>query len=164
TFACQHYHDFLYREGDTTGLDFWTNNIESCGSNAQCRDVKRVDTSQAFILSIEFRETGYLVIRAHKAAFGSNKSTPRYNTFLRDQRQIGEGFIVGQGDWQSQLNTNRENYLTDFVSRSEFTSVPSFAPGAPAATYVDALFANSGVTPTWAERNAAISAYGSGDT
>jgi len=33
-----------------------------------------------------------------------------------------------------------------------------------AATYVDALFANSGSTPTSAERNAAITAYGSGDT
>src|SRR6185295_6016864 len=32
------------------------------------------------------------------------------------------------------------------------------------ATYVDALFSNSGATPTTAERNAAISAYGSGDT
>jgi hypothetical protein len=164
TFACQHYHDFLYREGDLQGQDFWTNNIESCGANAQCRQVKRIDTSTAFFLSIEFKETGYLLIRAHKAAFGNSKSVPRYNVFLRDQREIAEGVIVGQGNWQDQLNTNKQNYLNDFVTRSEFTSKPSFAPGAPAATYVDALFANSGATPTTAERNAAISAYGSGDT
>ena len=163
TFAGQQYHDFLYREADPSGLDFWTNNIESCGANAQCRQVRRVDTSTAFFLSIEFKETGFLVIRAHKAAFGSDKTVPRYNVFLRDQREVGEGIIVGQGNWQGQLATNKQNYLNDFVSRAEFTSKPSFAPGVSASTYVDALFANSGVTPTAAERNAAISAYGSGD-
>ena len=164
TFACQHYHDFLYREGDLSGLDFWTNNIETCGANAQCRQVRRIDTSTAFFLSIEFKETGFLVIRAQKAAFGNDKTVPRYSVFLRDQRQIGEGIVVGQGNWQAQLATNKQNYLNDFVTRTEFTSKPSFAPGVSAATYVDALFANSGVTPTTAERNAAISAYGSGDT
>jgi hypothetical protein len=164
TFVCQHYHDFLYREGDLPGQDFWTNNIESCGSNAQCRQVKRIDTSTAFFLSIEFKETGFLVMRAHKAAFGNNKGTPRYNVFLRDQREIGEGIVVGQGDWQNQLNTNKQNYLNDFVTRAEFTSIASFAPGVSASTYVDALFANAGATPTTAERNAALSAYGSGTT
>jgi hypothetical protein len=164
TFVCQHYHDFLYREGDLPGQDFWTNNIENCGANAQCRQVRRVDTSTSFFLSIEFKETGFFVIRAQKAAFGSDKTVPRYNVFLRDQRQIGEGVIVGQGNWQAQLATNKTNYLTDFVTRPEFTSKPAFAPGVSAATYVDALFANSGVTPTTAERNAAIAAYGSGDT
>jgi hypothetical protein len=164
TFAGQHYHDFLYRQSDSSGEDFWTNNIESCGADAQCRQVRRVDTSTAFFLSIEFKETGFLVIRAHKAAFGNDKTVPRYNVFLRDQREIGEGIIVGQGNWQSQLATNKQNYQNDFVTRAEFTSKPAFALGMSAATYVDALFANSGVTPTAAERSAAISAYGSGDT
>lgn len=164
TFACQHYHDFLYREGDPTGLDFWTNNVETCGADAQCRQVRRVDTSTSFFLSIEFKETGFLVIRAQKAGFGNDKTVPRYNVFLRDQRQVSEGVIVGQGNWQAQLATNKQNYLNDFVTRSEFTSKPSFALGVPAATYVDALFANSGVTPTMAERDAALSAYGSGNT
>lgn len=163
-FAGQQYHDFLYREGDLPGLDFWTNNIENCGADAQCRQVRRVDTSTAFFLSIEFKETGFFVIRAQKAAFGNDKTVPRYNVFLRDQREIGEGIIVGQGNWQAQLAVNKQNYLNDFVTRTEFTSKPSFAQGVSATTYVDALFADSGVTPTAAERNAAISAYGSGDT
>src|SRR5205814_10030589 len=69
-----------------------------------------------------------------------------------------------QGNWQAQLDATKPAFLQDFVSRSEFTSQASFAPGVAAATYVDALFANSGVTPTASERSAAISAYGSGDT
>jgi hypothetical protein len=163
TLVGQHYHDFLYRQSDTNGEDFWTGQIEQCGANAQCRQAKRVTVSGAFFLSIEFRQTGYLVIRAHKAGFGSAKSTPRYPIFLRDQREIGNGVIVGQGNWQAQLDANKQAYLQDFVSRIEFTSQASFAQSVLAATYVDALFANSGVTPTAAERNAAISAYGSGD-
>jgi len=162
TFAGQHYHDFLYRQSDLSGEDFWTNVIESCGSNAQCRQVKRVDVSTAFFLSIEFKETGYMVIRAHKAGFGNVKTTPRYPVFLRDQREIGEGVIVGQGNWSQQLETNKQNFLADFVTRSDF--VTQFPQGSPAATYVNKLFTNSGVTPTTAETNAAISAYGSGNT
>jgi Calx-beta domain len=162
TFVCQHYHDFLYRHSDPSGEDFWTNNIEACGADAQCRQVFRVNVSQAFFLSIEFKETGYLVVRAHKAAFGSAKSNPRYQVFLRDQRQINEGLIVGQGNWQQQLETNKQNYLTEFVSRSDF--VTQFPQGESAAQYVDKLFANAAATPTTAERNAAIAAYGSGDT
>ena len=164
TFVGEHYHDFLYRQSDLSGEDFWTNQIEQCGADAQCRQVRRVNVSGAFFLSIEFKETGYLVIRAHKAGFGNGKGTPRYPVFLRDQREIGDGVIVGQGNWQAQLDANKQAFLQDFVSRSEFTSQASFAPGVAAATYVDALFANSGVTPTSTERSAAISAYGSGDT
>ncbi|HXI25898.1 MAG TPA: Calx-beta domain-containing protein [Pyrinomonadaceae bacterium] len=164
TFVGTHYHDFLNRQADQSGEDFWTNQIEQCGSDAQCRQVKRINVSQAFFLSIEFKETGYLVLRAHKSGFGSGKSIPRYPTFLRDQRQITNGVIVGQGNWQQQLDANKQAYLTDFVSRTEFTSQSEFAQGAPAATYVDKLFSNNGVEPTSAERNAAISAYGSGDT
>ncbi|HEU4594346.1 MAG TPA: Calx-beta domain-containing protein, partial [Pyrinomonadaceae bacterium] len=69
-FVRQHYADFLNREPDAGGLAFWTNGIESCGADSQCRANKRVDTSAAFFLSIEFQETGFLVHRLYKAAFG----------------------------------------------------------------------------------------------
>ena len=51
-FVTQHYGDFLNREPDAAGLAFWTNEIESCGANAQCREVKRVNVSAAFFLSM----------------------------------------------------------------------------------------------------------------
>jgi hypothetical protein len=163
-FAGQHYHDFLDRQADQPGEDFWANQITSCGTNAACLEAKRVNVSAAFFLSIEFQQTGYFVIRAQKAGLGNAKSTPRYPVFLREQRQIGQGVIVGQGNWQQTLDTNKQNYLTDFVSRIEFTSQPSLGVGVSAATYVDKLFQNTGATPTTAERNDAITAYGIGDT
>ncbi len=60
-FVHQQYVDFLSRMPDTTGFNFWVNEIETCGSNAACIDLLRNNTSGAFFLSIEFQQTGYLV-------------------------------------------------------------------------------------------------------
>jgi hypothetical protein len=40
-FVAQHYRDFLSREPDQSGLNFWVGEIESCGANAPCREAKR---------------------------------------------------------------------------------------------------------------------------
>ncbi|HYW72647.1 MAG TPA: choice-of-anchor Q domain-containing protein, partial [Pyrinomonadaceae bacterium] len=69
-FVAQHYHDFLNREADPDGLKFWVDGIKACGADQQCRTVKRINTSGAFFISIEFQQTGYFVERIHKAAFG----------------------------------------------------------------------------------------------
>jgi hypothetical protein len=165
-FACQHYHDFLTRDavasGDQSGLDFWTNQTASCGNDAGCIDAKRVNVSAAFFLSIEFQQTGYLVIRTHKAAFGSDKSNPRYTVLLRDQRQISDGVIIGQPGADTRLEQNKQKFFEEFVQRADFVS--RFPVGTAPATYVDTLFANATVAPTTAERNAALNAYSTGDT
>lgn len=161
-FVGQQYHDFLARQADQGGQDFWVNQITSCGSNSACIDDRRQNVSAAFFLSTEFQQTGYLVIRAHKAAFGTAKSNPRYLTFLRDQRRIGEGVIIGQPGADALLAANREAYLDEFVSRPQF--VAAFPQNLPAQTYVNTLFANAGVTPTATQRQAAINAYGTGNT
>jgi hypothetical protein len=161
-FVGQQYHDFLARQADQAGQDFWFSQINSCGSNFACIDDRRQNVSAAFFLAIEFQESGYLVIRAHKAAFGTAKSNPRYLTFLRDQRRIGEGVIIGQPGADALLAANREAYLEEFVSRPQF--VAAFPQNLPAQTYVNTLFANAGVTPTAGQRQAAINAYGTGNT
>ena len=161
-FVGQHYHDLLARQSDNPGQVFWENQISSCGSNQICIDDRRTNVSAAFFLSIEFQQSGYFVIRAHKAGFGNAKSNPRYLTFLRDQRRIGEGLIVGNTGWEALLNANRQAFLEEFVSRPEF--VLNFPQGLAASTYVNALFANEGVIPTVSERQAAIAAYDTGNT
>jgi len=161
-FVGQHYHDFLARQGDASGQPFWESQISVCGSNQACIDDRRTNVSAAFFLSIEFQQTGYFVIRAHKGAFGNSKSNPRYLTFLRDQRRVGEGVVVGNAGWEALLAANREAFLEEFVSRSEFVAV--FPQGVNVFTYVDTLFANEGVTPTPSERQTAVNAYGTGNT
>jgi len=56
----QHYLDFLGRNPDADGLNFWVASIKSCGADAGCLEVHRINASAAFFLSIEFQGTGYL--------------------------------------------------------------------------------------------------------
>lgn len=161
-FVGQHYHDFLARHSDNSGQLFWEDQLAACGTNAACIDDRRTNVSAAFFLSIEFQQSGYFVIRVHKAAFGSAPSVPRYIPFLRDQRRVTDGVIVGNTGWDTLLAANRQAYLEEFVSSVDFTSV--FPVGTSAGVYVDRLFANEGVAPTASERQAAVTAYGSGNT
>lgn len=164
-FVRQQYVDFLSREPDANGFDFWKQNIESCGADAQCRQVRRIDTSAAFFLSIEFQQTGYLVFRLYKAAFGNlnGKPVPVQRTpFLTDTRTISKGVVVLQPGWEQQLEANKVAFTQAFVQRAQF--VGDYPNGMNAAAYVDKLFQRAGVTPTTQERTAAISGYGSGDT
>jgi hypothetical protein len=66
-FVRMHYHDFLNREPDQSGLDFWTAQITSCGIDVACTEVKRINVSAAFFMSIEFQQTGFLVERFIKS-------------------------------------------------------------------------------------------------
>ena len=68
SFVRQHYRDFLNREPDAAGLAFWTNEITSCGTNAQCIEVKRINVSAAFFLSLEFQATGGTAYLTNKTA------------------------------------------------------------------------------------------------
>lgn len=50
----QQYIDHFSRNPDQGGWDAWTNVIESCGTDAQCRSERRIDTAHNFITSPEF--------------------------------------------------------------------------------------------------------------
>jgi hypothetical protein len=134
SFVRQHYLDFLSREPDAPGLQFWTNEIEQCGPNPQCREVKRINVSAAFFLSIEFQETGFLVARLYKLAF---EAKVPYRSFVEEARALGEGVVVGQGDWQARLEANRRAFAEEFVSRATFRE--EFPDGLTAAQYVGRL-------------------------
>src|SRR5258706_1625682 len=166
-FVTQHYRDFLNREPDASGLAFWVNEITSCGTNAQCLQVKRVNVSAAFFLSIEFQETGYLVYKFYKAAYGNLPGAPvplRFNEFLPDTQQIGLGVVVGATGWQAKLEDNKKAYAAAFGARPSLASVlpTSLTP----EQFVDGLYANAGVaSPPAAERTAAINEFaGAGNT
>jgi Tol biopolymer transport system component len=161
-FVNQHYVDFLNRAPDQAGLDFWTNQITSCGSNLPCLEVRRINVSAAFFLSIEFQETGYFVYRTYKASYGNLPGAPvplKLKEFLVDTQQIGQGVIVGQLGWEQVLEDNKRAFATDFVMRSRFTT--AYPVTLTPAEFVDALYATAGVTPSAAERQAAINEFGS---
>ncbi len=164
-FVRQHYLDFLNREPDSSGLSFWTNQITSCGTDQSCIDVKRTNVSAAFYLSIEFQQSGYLVYRFYKAAFGNLQSAPvpvGFSDFLPDDQAIGQGVVVNQSGWETVLENNKQAFATDFVQRPRFTS--AYPASLSPEVFVDAMFANAGVTPTSNDRSAAISEFGSAST
>jgi hypothetical protein len=173
TYVCQHYHDFLNRQPDASGLAFWTNEITSCGSNAQCIEAKRINVSAAFDLSIEFPQTGYLVERLYKTAYGSAPGTStfggihqlpvpvvRLNEFLSDTQKIGLGVVVGQGNWEQILENNKQAFTREFVQRTRFTN--AFPGSLTPAQFVDALNANAGNPLSQSERDQLVSDFTNG--
>ena len=144
-FVRQHYIDFLNREPDADGLAFWTNEITVCGADAPCIEVKRINVSAAFFLSTEFQETGYLSYRTHKVSFGNLPGAPvpvTFNNFLKDTQQLSRGVQVGIGDWQTQLENNKQAYDLEFVQRPQF--INAFPIGLSATAFVTQLNANAG--------------------
>ena len=166
TFAGQHYHDFLNREPDASGLQFWTNQITACNGDATCIDLKRQNVSAAFFLSREFQETGFYVIRLQRAAFGrlSSDATKRitYLQFLRDAQQVGKGFVDLQPGADLILEQNKVAYAQAVAASPAF--IARFPTTQTAATFVDALYQMAGVTPTAQERQDAVAVFGAGDT
>ena len=159
----QQYLDFLSREPDQGGWDFWSNEITSCGTNQQCIDLKRVNVSAAYFLSIEFQQTGYLVERLYKTAFGNLPNAPvpvRFSEFLPDTQEIGHGVVVGQTGWEIALENNKQAFAAEFVNRSRFTS--AFPSSMTAAQFVDALNTNAGNALSQIDRNQLVADLTSG--
>jgi hypothetical protein len=167
-FVRQHYIDFLNREPDSSGLAFWTDQIAQCGTDAQSIEIKRINVSAAFYLSIEFQQTGYLVYRLYKASYGdaTGSSTTggqhslkvpivRLDEFLADTRRLGEGVVVGQPGWEQVLENNKQKLIGDFVQRVRFTTVGGLTP----AKFVDALNTNAGNPLSPSERNQLLADY-----
>jgi hypothetical protein len=139
TFVYMHYHDFLNREPDPAGLAFWTNEIASCGNDAQCIDAKRINVSAAFFLSIEFQETGYLRYLMQKESFGS---TPKYVEFMRDVQEVSRGVVVKAPGWEQKLWDNQQQFAEKWIARPEFKAVYD---GLSNDDYVTALYKNAGI-------------------
>ncbi|HSS20896.1 MAG TPA: S8 family serine peptidase [Pyrinomonadaceae bacterium] len=160
-FVRQHYLDFLNREPDASGLAFWANQITSCGSDTQCLEIRRINVSAAFFLSIEFQETGYLAYKMYKAAYGNIPGAPvpvTYGEFMPDTQEISRGVVVGAPGADVLLEANKVAFSNAFVSRTRFTT--AYSTTLTPAQFVDALIGHAGFTPTAAERTAFINEFG----
>src|SRR5215831_5779389 len=168
-FVRMHYHDFLNREPDQPGLIFWTGQMSNCGSPDLT--VCRVNVSGAFFLSIEFQQTGYLVERMYKTAYGDATGIStiggahqifvpvvRFNEFLKDTQRVGQGIIVGQNGWQQALENNKQAYTGEFVASSRFIS--AFPTTLTPAQFVDKLNTNAANVLSASERQTAINLFG----
>ena len=164
-FVRQHYRDFLGRDPDETGQAFWTQEIEKCMGDAQCREVKRINVSAAFFQSIEFQESGFYAVRVQRVAFGRRSNDPAtrmtFDELTADQHTIGQGVVVGQAGYEQVLNNNKNAYASQVAGSSAFNAR---FPQTDATSYVGALYASAGFPPTLSERQAAVDAYNAAPT
>jgi hypothetical protein len=173
TFVRQQYRDFLNRDADSSGLAFWVDNINKCNDPArrpagqtvaQCIEVQRIITSAAFFLSIEFRQTGGTVRDFYVAALNrpATNNMPAFTEFDHDTEAIQRDVVVGQGNWQAQLDANRTVFMKDFVARPEFVGL--YPTTDTPTQYVDKLYAHANVTAPSQERLDAIGEFGGAGT
>jgi hypothetical protein len=122
--------------------------------------MQRITTSAAFLLSLEFRQTGGMVRDFYVAALDRplTNNMPDFVEFVRDTQAIQSGVVVGRDNWQQILDANRIAFMNEFVMRAEFVSLyPTIdTPG----EYVDELCVHANLMPTLQERLDAIAEFG----
>jgi hypothetical protein len=150
-FVRQHYVDFLNREPDESGFNFWSDQIIGCGSDLSCIERRRINVSAAYFLSIEFQETGGLVDSLYRVSYGRR---PLYSEFVPDTLNVGHSVIVGVTGWEQQLETNKQTFINAWMQRPAFVSAyGNLADDA----YVDTLISHTGVSFSQNERDALVS-------
>jgi len=108
-FVRQHYLDFLGREPDQGGFEYWVGQISQCKGDANCIGNKRLDVSASFFASPEFQQTGSYIYELYAGALGR---TPNYSEFTPDRSQVVGG---------PNLEAARVAFADAFVQRPEFT-------------------------------------------
>jgi hypothetical protein len=137
-FVRQHYLDFLSREPDESGFNFWIDQILSCGGDAACRESRTINVSAAYFLSIEFMNTGGLVDGLYRASYNRR---PQYAEFVPDTAVVARNVVVGQTGWPETLNNNKQVFVEAWVQRAEFQTAYG---GLNNAAYVDTLISHAG--------------------
>jgi hypothetical protein len=149
-FVRQHYLDFLNREPDESGFNFWSDQLRACGTDASCLEVRRINVSAAYFLSIEFQETGGLVDGLYRASYGRR---PTFAEFMPDTGVVARNVVVGRTNWEQQLTSNKQTFIDTWVQRPAFQAEFSRLSN---TEYVDRLIANTGVRFTTDERDAFV--------
>ena len=150
-FVRQHYLDFLNREPDESGFNFWSDQMLECGADPSCLELRRINVSAAYFLSIEFQETAGLVDGLYRASYGRR---PTYAEFMPDTARVARDVVVGRGDWAQQLAANKQLFVDAWVQRAAFQSEYG---GLSDSAYVDRLIANTCVSFSPVERDALVS-------
>jgi hypothetical protein len=154
-FVRQHYYDFLSRLPDEGGLGFWAFEISGCGADALCVDRRRVGVSAAFFIELEFQQTGYVVYRLYRAAYGSLAGAPsRANLLFADFMPDRSQLVAGP-----QLQQSTIDFANRFVERAAFKQ--AYPDSMTATGFVNKLFDTAGLSGQ-AERQAAIQSLSNG--
>ena len=150
-FVRQQYLDFLGREPETGGFNFWSDQVNACNGDADCIRDRRIDVAAAFFMSQEFKDTGSFVYRLYRGALGRQL---RYSEFSADRAQVVGG---------PNLEASKAAFADAFVQRAEFAD--KYQGNTTAEAFVDAVLQtmnNSAGVNLSDERAALISRYNQG--
>ncbi|HEY6119107.1 MAG TPA: DUF4214 domain-containing protein [Pyrinomonadaceae bacterium] len=149
-FVRQQYLDFLGREPEQGGLDYWSGQLRACGSDLNCIDTRRIGVSAAFFGENEFQQSGSFIFRLYRAALGRDLN---YQEFINDRQQVRAG---------PNLESSKQAYADTFVARPEF--VERYQTNTTAGSFVDALLRTASISGAdlSSERNNLIARYNSG--
>jgi hypothetical protein len=152
-FVRQQYLDFLGREPDQGGFNYWSDQLNQCNGDAACTRQRRIDVSAAFFASQEFQETGSFVYRLYQGALGRQLS---YSEFSADRSQVVGG---------PNLGASKTTFANAFGARAEF--IQKYQANTSAESFVDALLQtlrDSASVDLASERGNLIGKYNSGGT
>jgi hypothetical protein len=137
-FVRQHYLDFLGREPDESGFNFWSDQILECGNDAACAERRTINVSAAYFLSIEFQQTGGLVDSLYRVSYGRR---PNFAEFMPDRATVAQGVRVGDPGWNELLLANKEAFVAAWVERPAFQAAYG---GLTNSDFIEALISHTG--------------------
>ncbi len=86
-FVKQHYRDFLGRDAEDAGLEYWADQLDQCGADAECLRARRLTVASAFLAQTEFQRKGSFIYQLYLAGLGRR---PQFAEFVRDRDGLGE--------------------------------------------------------------------------
>jgi endonuclease G len=124
-FVRQQYLDFLGREPDQGGLDYWSAQLRACGSDLSCASDRRIGVSAAFFVEREFQDTGLFIYNMYRGSLGRR---PEQSEYSADRARVVGG---------ATLETEKAEFAASFVARADF--VQQYPTTMNAESFVDAL-------------------------
>jgi hypothetical protein len=149
-FIRQQYLDFLGREPDQGGLDYWSGELRACDTVDRCLNSRRVGVAAAFFLENEFQQTGSLIYRIYKASLGKQ---PTFAEFSRDRSKLIGG---------ATLEERQRTFAEELVQAPDFKQI--YPDSMVATQFVNKLFDRAGLQPYVDERQQQVRAMSVGKT
>ncbi len=159
TFIRTHYLDFLNREPDQSGWDYWTGQITQCGTDQTCIHNQRIGISAAFYIELEFQKTGSVIYRMYRASYGVLQNDPlvaniSYTQFSQDRPLINPD--------PAQIQQSTIDFANQFVQRTQFKS--AYPNTMTNTEFVNKLYDTASLSPYTTERQAQVTAMQGGKT
>jgi hypothetical protein len=152
-FVRQQYLDFLGREPEQSGLEYWSGQLRACDNNPDCMNTRRLDISAAFFIAQEFQDSGLYIYDVYEGALGRR---PDHAEYAVDRRSVVGG---------PQLETDKAAFARSFVEGAEFQA--QYPLTMNDEVFVDALLRTaqqSSALDLSSNRAALLTLYNSGST